>query len=79
MFIVLLVSLVMLFLGGTFLNAPLLARPLLFIGYWAVCAWLTLCALLLALYDMIMLRVAASRERRRLKEEILGREAKDHD
>lgn len=78
-FIVLLVALIMLFLGGTFLSACLLARPLLFIGYWVVCAWLTFCATLLALYDMIVLRVAASRERRRLREEILGKELREHE
>ncbi len=79
MFIMLLVALVMLFVGSTFLNTMLLEKPVLLLGYWAVCAWLTFCALLLALYDMLVLRVAASRERRKLREEILGREIKDRD
>lgn len=79
MFLLLLVALIMLFLGSTFLNGSLMERPVLLLGFWALCAWLTFCALLLALYDMVMLRVAAARQRRRLREEILGKDVNDHD
>jgi TRAP-type C4-dicarboxylate transport system permease small subunit len=74
MFVVLLIALVMLFGGATFFNGVLMEKPLLFISYWIVCGWLTFSAVLLALYDLIMLRVAARKERRKLKEKILGDE-----
>lgn len=78
MFVVLLVALVMLFAGSTFLSRPLAERPMLLLIFWAVCAWLTFSAALLALYDMLMLRVAAARERRRLKKEILEKSDDSH-
>ena len=68
-FFVMLTALVMLFLGATFLDGWLREHPALFILYWLACAWATLTGLLLALYDILMLRVAARREQRRLAEE----------
>jgi len=56
----LVLALVLLFLGSTFL-APLL-NPREHFGwaltFWIVCVWLTLTALLLALFDLLMLRAA---------------------
>jgi len=69
MFGVMLGALVMLFLGATFLDGWLREHPVLFILYWLTCAWATLTALLLALYDLLMVRAAARREQRRLLEE----------
>ena len=68
-FFVMLTALVMLFFGATFLDGWLRDHPALFIFYWLACAWATLTGLLLALYDLLMLRVAARREQRRLAEE----------
>ena len=68
-FFVMLSALVMLFLGATFLDSWLREHPGLFILYWLACAWATLTALLLALYDILMIRTAARREQRRLAEE----------
>jgi uncharacterized membrane protein len=58
MFVVLVVALVLLFLGATFLR-PLLnphEHPVWFIFYWLVCAWLTVSAMLLALFDLLVVR-----------------------
>ena len=68
-FFVMLSALVMLFLGATFLDGWLREHPALFILYWLACAWATMTGLLLALYDMLMVRVAARREQRRLAAE----------
>ena len=72
MFVMLVIALILLFLGATFLNETLLERPALFLCYWAACAWLTLTAVLLALFDLLAVRAAAARERRRVKAEIFG-------
>lgn len=71
MFFAMLGTLVWFFLGATFLWGPLLARPFLFALYWLACAWVTLLVVLLALYDLLMVRAAARRERRRLAQEML--------
>jgi len=79
MFVLLIAALVMLFAGNTFL-AGTLPLPWGFMIYWAVCAWLTLAALLLALWDLLLLRAEARRERRRLEEEMrLARKKEDED
>jgi len=75
MFYSLLVALVQIFLGVTFLWAPLLQNIWVFIAYWIACAWLTIAALLLALYDMIAIRAAGRQERRRLEEEYARRKS----
>lgn len=69
MFILLLTALILLFSGSTFL-APFLnprehlAWALLF---WIACIWLTLTALLLALFDLLMVRLAARAAERQLR------------
>ncbi len=68
MFILLLAALLMLFAGSTFLSGSI-ATPWDFILYWGACAWLTLGALLLALWDLLLVRAAARRERRKLEEQ----------
>jgi hypothetical protein len=70
MFVLLLGALVMIFAGTTFLEDTL-GNPWHFLIYWGVCAWLTLAALLLALWDLLLVRAAARRERRRLEKQIL--------
>ena len=70
MFYSVLMALVMIFAGSTFLWAWLRGHPLLFLTYWAGCAWITLLAFLLALYDMVQVRGEARRERRRLEREL---------
>jgi len=72
MFYSVLLALVLLFAGSTFLG-PLLNphdHPFVFLAYWAACAWITLLAVLLALYDVAKVRGEARRERRRLEREL---------
>jgi len=76
MFFLLLAALVMLFAGSTFL-ADSLATPWDFILYWGICGWLTLAALLLALWDLLLVRAAARRERRKLEKQMIEREHHD--
>ena len=73
MFFVMLGALVMLFFGATFLDGWLREHPVLFVFYWLACAWGTLTAVLLALYDMLAIRAEVRRERRRLAAEILAK------
>lgn len=74
MFVVVIVALVMLFLGSTFL-APVLdpkLRPGWFIFYWAVCAWVVATAVLLAIFDLLVVRAQARTARRRMEEDWSG-------
>jgi len=75
MFITLLVAMLMLFFGTTFLQ-PLLSpreHPAWFLLFWVACAWLTLTAFLLALFDLLMVR-AQNRAARRILREKLDRD-----
>jgi hypothetical protein len=71
MFYNVLVLLLMIFVGSTFLWGWLREHVWFFIGYWGLCAWLTLLAFLLAVYDMAKVRQDARRERQRLVDEYL--------
>lgn len=73
MFYSVLAALVVLFAGATFLDDWLRARPLLFLLYWGACAWLTMLAVLMALFDLLVVRARARSERRRLESEYLQR------
>ena len=75
MFITLMVAMFMLFSGTTFLQPLLLPRehPGWFLLFWLACAWLTLTALLLALFDLLMLRARERAARKILREKV------DHD
>jgi hypothetical protein len=44
--------------------------------YWAACGWLTLTGILLAVFDMLIIRAAAKVMRRRIEEDIARIEAK---
>lgn len=71
MFYSVVLSLVLLFAGSTFLWALLRDHPVLFLVYWVGCAWITLLAVLLAFYDMLKVRGEAKRERRRIERELI--------
>jgi hypothetical protein len=79
MFYSLLAALVLLFGGATLFAEWLRERPLLFMLYWFLCAWMTLLAVLLAFYDLLMVRAVARRERRRIQQELLARRASHRD
>ena len=71
MFITLAAAVLMVFAGATFLSGQL--TPWTFVVYWGICAWLTLASLLLALWDLILVRLAARAERRRLEQQFIER------
>src|SRR6266481_3716275 len=70
MFVLLVAALVLLLAGSTLLQAPLNPRehPLGFLLFWIACGWLTLTALLLAAFDMLMMRLESRRTQRELRE-----------
>lgn len=70
MFYGVLIALVLLFAGSTFLWPLLRSRPIVFLIYWAICGWITLLAVLLAFYDLIRVRADARRSLRAIEEEI---------
>jgi len=63
MFILLLVALALLFSGTTFLKTTLNPRehPIWFILFWIVCGWLTVTALLLAVFDLLIVKLELRR------------------
>jgi len=67
LFWIVVATLALLGVGAMPLDAWLSEHPLLFLLYWGACLWLTGTSLLLALYDLLAIRVEAARERRRLK------------
>jgi hypothetical protein len=72
MFITLVVGMFMVFLGTTFLQ-PLLSpreHPGWFVFFWGACAWFTLTALLLALFDLLILRVQDRAARKILRKKL---------
>lgn len=70
MFVLLVAAMGMLFLGWIVFDGWLMARPKVFALFWLVCLWLTCTAMLLAVYDMLALRMKSRRERRHLKRNI---------
>jgi pilus assembly protein TadC len=79
MFYVMLIALVMLFAGSALIDHWLRENVWLFLLWWGLCAWLTLLAVLLALFDLLLVRTAARRERRRLANQLLREEPSDID
>ena len=73
MFYSILGALVMLFLGSAMLFPWLRQNPILFIIYWALCGWVTVIAMLLAIFDLLIVRTTARRERKRLEQEFIRR------
>jgi hypothetical protein len=79
MFIVVLIALVLLFSGSTCLESALNPHehPIWFILFWLICAWLALTALLLAVFDMLMVRAAARKAERILRSQLPQTETPD--
>ena len=81
MFWTVIVAVAMLFCGATFL-APVLdprTRPGWFILYWLACAWVTVTVVLLAIFDLLLVRAQARAEKRALAREDVGAAAKADD
>ena len=72
LFFIVLGALLMVFVGAVPLNGWLGENVLAFIFYWLLCAWLTFTSILLALFDLLMVRRSAREARRRLKAEAFG-------
>jgi protein-S-isoprenylcysteine O-methyltransferase Ste14 len=70
MFVALVVALVLLCAGATFLQPLLIAHPVWFILFWFVCAWLTMLATLLAFFDVLVLRAQTRALRKALQKEL---------
>jgi protein-S-isoprenylcysteine O-methyltransferase Ste14 len=66
MFFLIVVALVLLFAGSTVLQSMLNPHehPGWFILFWAVCGWLTLTAILLAIFDLLFVRMEARKAER---------------
>ncbi len=74
---VMMTALVMLFLGSWLMSDEWARRHVaLYFLYWAVCGWLTVGGLLLAVFDMLVIRSAARAMRRRIEEDIAHIDAK---
>ncbi len=72
MFVVVLVALALLFSGSTFLQSALNPRdhPVWFVLFWLICAWLALTVMLLAIFDMLVVRAAARKAERILRSQL---------
>ncbi|MEY2484700.1 MAG: hypothetical protein QOH39_348 [Verrucomicrobiota bacterium] len=70
MFVLLLCALILLLCGSTLLQSTLnpADHPARFILFWIFCAWVTLTAILLAFFDLLMVRIQARNARRELRE-----------
>jgi hypothetical protein len=79
MFVMLVIALMFLFCGSTFLQPWLNPRdhPGWFILFWIACAWLTLTALLLSVFDLLMLKIEARKTQRTLREKLSQIETPD--
>jgi len=70
-------ALVMLFLGSWLLSDDWARKHfVIYFLYWAACGWLTLTGVLLAVFDMLVIRAAAKAMRRRIEEDIAHIDAK---
>ncbi len=72
-----LAAMVMLF-GGSWLMSDGWARDhvRIYFLYWAVCAWLTIAGMLLAVFDILIIRAAGRAMRRRIEQDIAHLETK---
>ncbi len=79
MFYVVIAAMVMAFVGDVFLAGWLREQLMRFAVYWLVCGWLTVLSALLAIYDLLLLRVQHRVLRRQLRERMLGQEFDEGD
>jgi fatty acid desaturase len=65
-------AVLLLLLGFTVLQSALIPRnhPWFVILFWLVCVWLTFTALLLAIFDLLMIRSEARKAQRALREKL---------
>ncbi len=73
MFYLLIVTMVMVFIGALFVF-DWREHPRRFVLYWVAVGWLTMTVTLLAMYDLLLLRVQHRLLRRELRKRMLGEE-----
>ena len=74
---IMLAAMVMLFAGSWLIADDWARRHVwLYFAYWAVCTWLTIAGMLLAVFDILIIRAAGRAMRRRIEEDIAHIEAK---
>jgi hypothetical protein len=78
MFYTTLGSVLLLFVGAVMIDINPREHPIWFFGWWGMCAWLMFASVLLALFDILMIRAAARRARRELARKVLAEEPDDH-
>ncbi len=81
MFALLILAMLLLFSGSTFL-APMLnpkEHLVAALVFWSACVWLTLTALLLALFDLVAVRRTARREELKLRQQYSEAESSRQD
>jgi hypothetical protein len=71
MFRLLLAALLMLFAGAALLDEFLTSHLLVFILFWGACAWLTVTAVLLACFDILVVSAAARAARKQLEKDVM--------
>ncbi len=74
LFFIILAAMGMLFIGSVLIPGFLGRHPLFFLAWWGACLWLTVLSLLMALFDLLMLRKAARQERQQLRKEVFKEE-----
>ena len=67
-------AVVILFIGAVFIDAYLRQHPLIFAIYWLACAWLTMSAVLLALFDILLQYAKGRAFRQAMTKELLMKE-----
>ncbi|MGC1481518.1 MAG: hypothetical protein WA771_13535 [Chthoniobacterales bacterium] len=70
MFAITLAALALLFVGTTLLWSTFADHPVFFAIYWLICAWLTVSAMLLSIYDLLVVTRRHRAERRRALDEL---------
>jgi len=70
MFITLLGAMLIAFAGSTFVEINPREHPWYFVIFWLACAWLTVTALLLAAFDLLMVRAQSRAEKRKLRRDL---------
>lgn len=63
-------AMLMVFVGSVLIDEKLREHPLLFLGYWGLCAWLTLATALLAIFDLLAVRAAGRAMRRKIERDL---------
>ena len=74
------IAVVMMFFGSWLLpDAWGRAHPAIYFLYWAACGWLTLTGLLLAVFDILIVRATARAMRRHLEQQFAEKQMKGDD